>query len=103
MKKPSHQVHDLVPSLINTYSCKYSAQFRSGRSDVINGFELLAHGLRRFCELAALFSSDTLNFCQASVLHCAMKLVQVDSVIVVNICFSVLGREFVHISILMQR
>lgn len=84
-------------------SIKNISQLTSGRKDVINGFELLAHGLTRFWEQTALFSSDTLNFCQASVLQYAVKLSQEDNVIVVNIYFSVLGREFVHFLILMQR
>lgn len=76
-------------------------QLPSGKSDVINGFELLAHGLRRLCELSALFGSDTLNFCQASVLQYAMKPSQQDDVIVSNMYFSVLDREFIF-RILMQ-
>lgn len=75
----------------------------SDESDVINGFELLAHGLRRFCELSALLSSDNLNFCQASVLQNAMKLSQEDNVMVGSIYFSILCRQFVHFFILMQR
>lgn len=84
-------------------SIKNITQVPSGKRVVINGFERLAHGLRRCCELTALFSSDTQNFCQASVLQYAMKPSQKDNARVGIIHFSVLGREFVHFLILMKR
>lgn len=84
-------------------SIKNISQLPSGRSDVVNGFELLAHGLRRFCELPALFSSDILNFCQVSEQQYAMKLSQDDNVIVVNIYFSVWIESLFIFLILMQR
>lgn len=91
-----NQSFSRVSNLCLRTSIKNISQLPSGRSDVINSFELLAHKWRRFCEQTALFISDTLNFCQASVLLHAVKLSQEDNVIFVNIYFSVLGREFVH-------